>query len=732
MDAEVARAAHNRWQGFGAGPQPGDGPVRASLRAAPGLLLRPLRLLRTYTPDALRADVVAGATVGVLLLPQALAFSLLAGLPPVMGIYSAIVAAIAGALWGSSSHLHTGPTNTAAILTLSVLLPIAEPGSSRFIAAAGLIAVLAGGIRLMLGLARLGRLVNFVSDSVAVGFTAGAGILIISNQLEQLLRIRVEDNSNLLGTLAGAARHLSETHLPTLALGLATIGVILLAQRLARRVPAVLVGIVVVSAAAWMLGAESYGVRVLGELPQSLPPIAQLPLFDLELIGQLANGALALAIIGLVESVSIARAVAGHSRQRIDSNQEFVGQGLANIFAGIFSGYPCSGSFNRSALSYQSGAQTAVANAFSGLFLLVAMFALAPLATHLPRAVLAGALAMTAYGMIDRRSIRRIWRSARSEAVILLVTMGATLLLPLQFAVLAGVLMSLGLYVLRTSTPRVLPVVPDDDFRHWGYHPEKPCCPQLGVLSVQGEMYFGAVSHVEERIEANRLAHPDQRFLLLRMGSVHRCDISGIRALENTLRAYRERGGDLFFVGVPESSLQMMRASEYYKHVGTDHFLTQDTAIDYLFHKVIDPAVCIYECEARVFRECQNLPKRIIGTGGLQPITLSPRPAEVPAIAPRDLWQQLRVPDPPLVVDVREPREFRHGHVPGAQIVPLPQILAGPVDLPRDRRIVVACRSGRRSTVAAAVLRGRGYDNLATLEGGMLAWEAANLLEAIE
>jgi sulfate permease, SulP family len=728
----VAHVVRGGWRGIHESSQQGDEPLLASLRDTSALLLRPLQLLRSYPRAALRADIVAGMTVGIVLLPQALAFSLLAGLPPVMGLYSAIFAAIVGALWGSSVHLHSGPTNTAAILTLSVLLPIAEPGTPQFVAAAGLIAVMAGVIRLALGLARLGMLVNFISDSVAVGFTAGAGILIMSNQLAPLLRLSVAGDSGLLGTLREVAQHLSDTHLSTLAIGLGTIAAILVLQRLSRRLPAVLIGIAAVALVARLLGLEHEGVRVLGALPQTLPPLAQLPLFDLSLIGQLANGALALAIIGMVEAAAIARAVATHSHQRLDSNQEFVGQGLASICAGLFSGYPCSGSFNRSALSYQAGAQTAVGNAFSGIFLLGAMFLLAPLMGHLPRAVLAGALVLTAFSMIDRRAIARIWRSARAETAIMLVTMAATLLLPLQFAVLAGVLMSLGTYLLRTSMPQVVNVLPDEDFRHWRHQPGKPACPQLGILAVLGDLYFGAVNHVEERVYAQLQRHPEQRFLLMRMHSVQRCDISGIRALENILRMYRDRGGDVFFVRVRKPVLQLMRVTGFYEQVGADHFLAQDTAIDYLFHRVLDPAVCIYECESRVFHECQNLPKFAPPTDGPQPIQMIPSRSSAPVVAPRDLWQQLHAPQPPLIVDVREPREFKQGHIPHAQLVPLPQLLAEPVDLPRDRSIVLACRSGRRSARAAAALFDRGYTDLATLQGGMLAWESANLLEAVE
>ncbi len=703
----------------------------AYLRGTSTMITQPARLLRGYTRAALRADLIAGASVGVVLLPQSLAFSLLAGLPPTMGLYAAILASVVGALWGSSSHLNSGPTNTASILTLSVLLPIAAPGSPRFIAAAGLIAVMAGVIRLLMGLARLGLLVNFVSDSVAVGFTAGAGLLIMSNQIEPLLRLRLQNASSLLGTLRSTALQIGDLHPPSLLLGACTMALLLVLPRVQRKLPAVLLSVVAGGLVSWGLGLETIGVRVLGELPRGLPPLAALPLLDIGLIGQLSNGALALAIIGLVEAVAIARAVSSHSRQRLDSNQEFVGQGLANIAAGLFSGYPTSGSFNRSALNYQSGAQTGLGNVFSGAFVLVSMFVLAPLIAHLPRPVLAGTLVVTAYSMIDRRAMARIWRGARGDTVIMIITMAATLILPLQFAVLIGVLMSLGYYLLKTSAPRVLAVLPDDSFRHWAYRPGKPGCPQLAVVDLLGDLYFGAANHVEESLYDMLMSAPGQRFLMLRMHSVQHCDISGIRALENILRICRDRGGRMFLVRVREPVMQVMRSTGFVQLLGDGAFLDEDQAVGQLFHHALDPAICIYECEHRAFHECQDLPKRVL-LGGMIAIGghgLTPPTPQVPA---RELWERLRGPDPPLVVDVREPREYRLSHVPGARLVPLASILTGEGDLPRGRAITLACRSGRRSARAAAHLIAHGYVNISILQGGMLAWEAAALLAAVE
>jgi SulP family sulfate permease len=448
--------------------------------------------------------------------------------------------------------------------------------------------------------------------------------------------------------------------------------------------------------------------------------------------GRLANGALALAIIGLVEAVAIARAVAGYSRQRLDSNQEFVGQGFANIAAGLFSGYPCSGSFNRSALSYQSGARTAMGNLFSGLFVLVAGLLVAPLLAHLPRAVLAGALAVTAWSMIDLKTIRRLWRGAPGDAVIMSTTLLATLLLPLQFAILIGVLMSLGYYLLRTSTPQVVPVLPDAEFRHWVVDSPHQPCPELAVIDVLGDIYFGAVNHVEESLLAILARTPNQRFVLLRMHSVQVIDSSGIRMLENVRRLLRERNGELYFTRVREPVLERMAATGFLEQLGADHILDEDAAIGTLFYHVIDPAICIYECERRAFKECYTLPKRTL-EGGAPPLPLLPLgESPAPTITARALWEALKGDRSPLVVDVREPREFRQGHVPGAQLVPLPQLLATSVELPRDRPLVLACRSGRRSARAAATLRAQGYSDLRILDGGMLGWEGANLLTAVD
>jgi SulP family sulfate permease len=325
--------------------------------------------------------------------------------------------------------------------------------------AAGLLAVMVGVLQLLMGVARLGMLVNFVSDSVIVGFTAGAGILILASQLRHLFGLEVSSRG-LFDTLQGVVIQLPQTHLPTLAIGLVTVGTILLVQKYAPKWPATPIGLVIASALVFLLGLEQAGVKVIGELPGGLPPLADLPLLDLNQVARLSTGALAIAAIGLIQTVAIARSIAAQTGQRLNSNQEFVGQGLANLACGFCSGYACAGSLSGSAVNKIAGARSPLAAVFAGLLVLIAMSTLASLTAYLPRAALAGMLLVVAYRLIDRNAMLRIWRSARGDALIMLVTLSAMLFLPTEFAILAGILMSLGYYILKTSAPRFMPSYP--------------------------------------------------------------------------------------------------------------------------------------------------------------------------------------------------------------------------------------------------------------------------------
>lgn len=687
---------------------------------------QPMRNLREVRREDLRPDLLAGLTVALVGLPQAIAYAAIANLPPHYGLYAAIVASIVGSLWGSSRHLSTGPTNAASLLLLSILAPVVAPDAPAFLVAASLMAVLVGLFRIGFGLAGLGLLVNFVSRGVLLGFTAGAGALIAVNQLRHLLKLPLGASAGTFSILAAAIDPV-QSHWPSLVLGLATVALTLCVNRCLPRLPGSLVGLIAATGAVVWIGADRLGVQVVGAIPSALPqPTDLAAVWELIRSGtprSLLTGALAIALLGLVEAVSIARTIARSTGQRLDVDQEFVGQGLANVAAGLFSGYTCSGSFTRSAVNYQAGARTAMAGVFAGLFVLVGTLLAAPWLASLPRAGLAGVLMLVAWGMIDRASIARVLRTSTAESAVMIVTFLATLLVPLEFAVLSGVLFSLGMYLYRSSLPRVVAVVPDPTFRHFVEHEDAPECSQVAVMNLRGPLYFGATQHVEHALLALLDEKPPRRWLLLRLHGVDQCDYTGIEMLETVVQAFRAAGGDVFVVQVRPPVRAIMASSGFLELLGEDHVLAQEAAIDYLFEEVIDPAVCWYVCRSRIFAECQAIAKHP------QEITIPPhRPRRV------EPWRTLAVDQAealiaehnPLVLDVREPDEYEHGHLRQALALPLARLFSEPPELPRDRPLLLVCRSGRRSLRGLRLLLELGYEEVYALKGGILSWKATD------
>jgi SulP family sulfate permease len=694
-------------------------------------LLRPLRLFRTYQPTNLRPDLIAGISVAVIVLPQAIAFAIIAELPPQMGIYAAITGAIFGALWGSSDQSHTGPANAISLLVFSSLSGIVAVGSPDYLVAASMMAVMAGLFQLVMGLARMGILVNFVSHSVIVGFASGAGILIAILQLKPLLGLQFTDES-IMQTVQMTVINLPQAHLPTAVVGIGVMILLLVLRHVNRKLPGALISMIVASVVVYVFNLDEAGVSVIGQLPQTLPPLADLPFFDLELITRLSPGALAIGAIGLVQTAAITHSISSQTGQRLDSNQEFVGQGVANTAAGIFSGFPVASSFARAVINFEAGARSPFAAVFSAIFVIIAMFLIGPMAAYLPRAALSGVLIVTSFGMIDRAEIRRIWQGAAGDAAIMVITLVGTLLLSIEFAVLLGILFSFALYVLRTSTPRVQAVIPDPTFTHFTHQPDKDPCPQLNVVEILGDLYFGAVNHVEEIILDYLDHNPEQRYLLLRMHSVNHLDFSGIHMLESVVRTFRERGGDVYMVRVCHPVMKVMESTGFDAYLGMKNFLDDDGAISHLFYRQLDPAICIYECPWRVFKECQNLPKRtdLIGI----PRVSEPLESSIETMTPQQVWHKLHGPAKQdfYVVDVREPREYSRGHIPEAHLLPLADVLSEETAVPTDKPIIFVCRQGRRSRRAAHAMQQRGVTDVSVMEGGMVAWETAGLLEAIE
>jgi SulP family sulfate permease len=697
-----------------------------SLRRYARSFARPLEIVRGYRRRYLRPDLVAGATVAVLAIPQCIAYASIAGLPPTYGLYSAVVATIAGAIWGSSRHLSTGPTNAISILVLSILTPLAAIGAPEYLVAASAMAVMVGALCIVFGFAGLGMLVNFASRSVLLGFTAGAGVLIAFGQLRNLSNIDIPRSTHLLTTVLNLARNIDEIHVISLVLGAVTVLLILVIDGFTRRLPGALLALVAMGAAVAALGVERLGIAVVGEVPRAMPRATEFEIgwmFERDVFGALLMGALAVAALGLVEAISIAREISRQSGEHLDVDQELIGQGMANIAAGLFSGYASSGSFTRSAVNFQSGARSQMSSVFCGLFILGGLLAFGPLAAYLPRASLAGLIMLIAYRMVDWRGIRRVMRGSRSETWIMVSTFVATLIVPLEFAVLAGIILSLAIYIYQSSMPTVEPVVPDESFTQFVVNPGAPVCPQLGVVRIDGSLFFGAASHVEDGLLENFEANPGQNVLLLNMHGVDRCDLSGIDILEGLLRLYRGAGGDLYLTHVRPHIRDFMRLTGFEHILGSDRFLEADDAIHYLFNEIIDSAVCCYECEYKVFAECQPLPKysydlRLPTSTGRLRFPLK----HLKVVDFEDAVAEAG--ERALLIDVREPEEYERGHLPNSQLLPLKDLVGALETLPKDRPVFLVSRSGRRSTRAMRLMVESGFEEVFNLKGGVLSWMA--------
>ncbi len=690
--------------------------------------LHPVHLLKGYERGWLSADLMAGLTVAFVMLPQSIAFALIADLPAQTGIYAAIVAAVIGALWGSSWHLHAGPTNTTSLLVLSSLSVVIPVGDPAYVGAAALMALMVGVIRLLLGMARLGTLLNFVSDSVIVGFSTGAATLIVVNQLRHLLRLDIDSDPLFLRTVAAIITNIQTTHLVTLGLGLLVVVLTLAMKRFAPKLPATLLSLIAVSAVVWLFGLNEQGVIVIGELPRELPPFA-LPPLSYDLIRKLSVGAFAVALVGLMEAVSISQTIASTTGQRLDSDQEFIGQGLANIAAGLFAGYPCSGSFTRSAINYDAGAKSPFAAVFSSMFVLIMLLLFGNLGAYLPRTALGATIVLAAVNLVKVSELKRIWRGSRADAIVMTVTVLSTLFLQLEFAILVGIFVSFVTFVNRTSTPTVMSVVPDEKFQHFRQRINAPECPQIVVITIAGALYFGATQHVEDNLRRRLQEHPEQKFLLLRMHRVHYLDISGINMLKTITTLYRDNGGDVYMTAFRPNTYDRLEASGFFDWLGDKHVLPQQQAITQLYANVIDPVRCIYACPHRVWEECQDVPKADErGMLAEPPIDfLAHIEDEVPSVTPQMLYTLIGENRPLMLIDIRTMREWGDsGYISGSQQLSLFRFFERKITPPPNRLLVLICRSGRRSRHLTYYLNRRGVANVCHLEGGLVNWEACD------
>jgi sulfate permease, SulP family len=561
----------------------------------------------------LRADAVAGLIGAVVVLPQGVAFATLAGLPPEYGLYAAMIPVVVAALFGSSLHAMSGPTNPVSLMVLASLAGLAVPGTPYYIQLALTLAFMSGIVMLAVGVLRLGSLLQFVSDTVVVGFTAAVALLIFASQLHSFLGISIPPASSFTMLMLSTFIRLSETQPWVVVVAVVTVAAGAFARRFFPRMPPMLVamlagGVLAYALNEW-LGPQRTGLRTLGALPGAIAPVTLPDGSPITLRG-LLGPALAVAAVSLIQAFSVTRAIALKSGQRVDYNQEFIGQGLANISASFFSGMPVSTSVNRCGLNYASGARTPLAAVFSALLLVLILAAVGPLAAYLPHAVVAGMLFIVAWGLIDFGDIRAIVRTSRGEAGVLATTFAATLLFDMEFAIALGVLASLAVYLHRTSHPIMRTLVPDP--RHPNRKMTEPEddlreCPQAKILRIEGSIWFGAVSHVERHFDTLREHAHGQKHLILMAKSVNFVDIAGAELLAAEAELRREAGGALYFYSLRQPVEDLLRRGGYMDDIGRENvFRGKHEAFAGVFDR-LDRSICA-TCRARIFLECKTLP----------------------------------------------------------------------------------------------------------------------------
>jgi SulP family sulfate permease len=542
-------------------------------------------------PRVLSADVIAGITVALVLVPQSMAYAQLAGLPVHYGLYAAFLPAIVAAIFGSSRQLATGPVAVVSLMTASTLIAlVGDENPETYLAYALLLAVLVGLFQLGLGLLRLGVLVDFLSHPVVLGFTNAGAIIIATSQLSKLFGVSVpraeHHYETVWNTMVAAFQH---THWPTLGFGVAAIGIMLLVRRFAPRAPSVLIAVAITTIWSWWIGYHESGGQVVGEIPKGLPAFV-LPEVNFGVAMEIITAAITISLIGFMEAISIAKAMAARTRQRLDANRELIGQGLANLVAGFFQGYPVSGSFSRSAVNINAGAVTGFSSVVTGLAVAATLLWFTPFLYHLPQATLAAVIMMAVVNLVRIEPIQHAWKAHPHDGMVAVTTFLLTLLWAphLDKGILAGIGLSLGLFLYRSMRPRVavLSRYVDGTLRDAAVHNLKTC-PNIAVLRFDGQLYFANAGYFENVVLEQEALQPELRYLIIDAAGINQIDATGEEVLGHLARRLREQGIELLVAQMKKQFMDTLRRTGLIHQMGEERFFARvQDALEYAWERL--------------------------------------------------------------------------------------------------------------------------------------------------
>ncbi len=555
-----------------------------------------LEWLPNYKKDWLKGDIGAGLTVGVMLIPQGLAYASIAGLPPVYGLYASIIPIIIYAIFGTSRQLAVGPVAMVSLLIATAIGSFEGLSASDYISYAILLAFLVGAFQFLLGVFRLGFLVNFLSHPVVSGFTSAAALIIGLSQLKDLLGINISRTHHINEIILEAINRSSEINWLAIIIGITGILIIIGIKRINKSLPsqlfAVIFGIVVVSL--FGLGSGEYAVSIVKEIPSSLPRF-QIPIFDIAIIQVLIPMALTIAVVSFMESIAVAKAIQSkHRTYKVVPNQELISLGLANIFGSFFQSFATTGGFSRTAVNDQAGAKTGLASIISALLIIITLLFLTPLFYNLPKAILASVIMVAVFGLIDYKEAIYLWKSNRTDFFLLLVTFIATLTIGIEQGIGIGVILSLAMVIYKTTKPHVavLANIPGTHFYRniERFKEELVIHDNILIVRFDAQLYFANVSFFKDTLEDLVLEKgKDLKLIIIDGESMNNLDSSGVHAILEVIDIYTSKNIEIIFTGIKGPVRDAMEKGGIIKKTGFDKFfMSIQEGVDYFESKSKD------------------------------------------------------------------------------------------------------------------------------------------------
>lgn len=525
--------------------------------------------------ETFRADLTAGITVALVAIPQSLAYAQLAGMPAYYGLYAALIPTVVGALFGSSGALSTGPVAMTSLLTAASIAPLAAPASDLFIVYAILLALVSGLFQILFGVLRMGVLLNFLSHPVLMGFINAAAIIISLAQIPTLLGISAAQSKHLLTDTWHVIVHIDRVHELSLIFAITATAALIALRKRAPRIPGVLITVAVLTLLSYVIGYESLGGRVVGEVPRGIPVIG-IPALDWHAMLVIAPAGFLIAVISFMEAMSSCRIIAIRTRTPWDENQELIGQGLAKVAAALSHSFPVSGSFSRSALNLAAGARTGMSSIIAAAIVLLTLLMFTPLLYHLPQPVLAAIIIVAVFNLVDFRSIRNAWLASRDDGIAAVATFVTTLLFApnIQIGILAGIFFSLSLLMYRLMRPRVvaLGLLADgslrdpDELRRAGIHPA------IGVLQFDGRLLFVNVAYFEQALLRLARENAQLKYIVVVCYGINGIDASGVERLSDLVERLKTSGIQVVLGGVKLQVRIVMDRTGLAETIGKENF----------------------------------------------------------------------------------------------------------------------------------------------------------------